>query len=169
MPKSKRKVAARRGKQQRIKKLAKAREDCQLNGDIETTPAGAVRNERVDPVTQGSQPLPGPVREALSRGWATPEHVKPQVVDEMVGIVTDPDMFPGFRIQAARVLQQGDQQQWERDHPEEAGKVKGGTKVDVNVSNNNQINLLEMVREQLDPLEEAKKRSLESNKPDEPV
>ena len=161
MAKSKAKQDARKRKQRVAKRYTKAREDAQLAGVIPTLPVEAVRNERVDPATQGAQPLPGPVREALSKGWSTPEHKKPQIVDEMIGIVEDPEMFPGFKIQAARVLQQGDQQQWERDHPEEAGKVRGGGKGDVIV--NNQLNFLDgmraatQVQVKPDPLEEKMK------------
>jgi hypothetical protein len=69
-------------------------------------------------------------------------------------------MYPGFRIQAARALALADQQQYERDNPEAAGKAKGGAKVNVGVQVNNQVDVYEMARKAAkpDPLEEAKKQ-----------
>lgn len=128
------KRSTRRNKRQGVKaKFAKVREEAQLLGIIETTPEGAVRNEVVDPATQGSQPLPGLVGKAIRNGWATPEHKKAEIVDELIGIVTGEETDPFVKVSAARVLQQGDKDQWERDNPELSGKSKGGgVKVEVN-------------------------------------
>jgi hypothetical protein len=152
-----------RSGRQRIKdRYAHAREDAQLAGLIPTTPEEALGDERVDPASQGSQPLPGLIGRAVRSGWATPEPVKVAVVDEMSSLVLAEGVEPHVKVAAARVLQQGDQAQWERDNPELAGKTRGGTRVEVN--NNTQVNLLDAMREAAarpDALEEAKRKALE--------
>lgn len=177
MADKRKKRRAAKGKQRIVKRYQKDREDMQLIGALPTSPDGAVRSERVDPATQGSQPLPGPVGQAVRNGWATPEPMKVAVVDEMYGLVVSDETEPHVKVAAARVLQQGDQAQREWDDPERAGKTKGGVKVGVEVTNNNQVNLLDLAREAMarDPLEEAKRqisdgtggRGLETN--DEPT
>jgi hypothetical protein len=76
-----------------------------------------------------TEPLP-------KRGWATPEEVKEDLVDEMMAIVRDPDMKAKDRVAAFNALRVADQSQWERDHPTEAGKSKGGTTSSVNINLN---------------------------------
>lgn len=166
MPRDKRKKPVHKAKQRRVKRYQKAREDCQLAGDIETVPVGAARSEVVDPATQGSQPLPGLIGRAVREDWSTPAHRKPQLVDELIGIVTaqDDETDDHVKVAAARVLIQADQLQWERDNPELAGKTKGGTKVDVHNTNTTQVNLLDLAREAAarpNALDEAKRKALE--------
>jgi hypothetical protein len=73
---------------------------------------------------------------SVKRGWATPEEVKEDLVDDMMRIVRDPDMKAKDRVAAFNALRVADQSQWERDNPVESGKSKGGS---VNTVNNNLI------------------------------
>jgi hypothetical protein len=117
---------ARRRRQQLKRKYARFREDAQLAGVIETVPEGAVRDERVDPARQGGQQFPELVRQALREGWATPDSAKPKVVAELLAAFFEEGQDPMLRVRLARLLLLLDQTQWERDHPEKAGKAKGG-------------------------------------------
>lgn len=111
----------KRKRRQRCKeRYAKAREDAQLSGVIPTVPEGAVRNE-VAPVAP-DPPLPHLVRAALRQGWAVPEAAKPKVVADLLAAFFDRDADPGLRVRLFRLLLLLDQTQWERDHPEQAGK-----------------------------------------------
>jgi hypothetical protein len=156
-------TSKKRSERQRAKdRYAHARDDAQRLGLIETKPEEALVNEKVDPVTQGSQPLPGIIGQAIRKGWGVPEEIKIATVDELHGIVisTDESIFPHVKVMAARALQQGDQIQWERDNPELAGKIKGGVKVNVSNEINNQISLLDIARQRLaepDPETAARK------------
>lgn len=69
-------------------------------------------------------------------GWATPEEDKEGLVEEMKRIVFDPDLKPKDRVAAFNALRVADQSQWERDHPAEAGKSKGGGTSQVNINLN---------------------------------
>jgi hypothetical protein len=133
----------------------KAREEAQLLDLIPTSPEGAVRDERVDPATQSDAADPKLYRQAIRNGWAVPEDKKPVIVDEMVKLVETIEVDAHVRVAAARTLRAVDRDQWERDHPELAGKAKGS----VNVTQGQQVNLLDMAREAAtrpDPLEAAK-------------
>lgn len=85
-------------------------------------------------------PFTRAVQEVVSRdstlpsrgGWATPEDVKESLVEMMMGIVQDPDLKPKDRVAAFNALRVADQSQWERDHPVESGKAKGGSTSTVN-------------------------------------
>ena len=122
----------RRNRKQKVKETyAKAREDAQLADVIPTTPEGAVRDERVDPRTQTTPPMPGLVALAVRGGWATPEDKKQAMVDELVGIVNNPEMPAKVKVAAFSALRMADQHQWERDHPEDAGRAKGGASVSI--------------------------------------
>jgi hypothetical protein len=162
---SKRGRQRRKARQRLARRYTKAREDCQLAGDIETSPAGAVRSERVDPRTQGCQPLPGLVRAALRAGWATAADAAVRAVDELCAVVTDPDVEPHVKVTAVRVLLEGDRLQWERDHPEAARAASGSARACR--STTTPPAALELARRQAealtrpDPLEEAKRRCLE--------
>jgi hypothetical protein len=128
----------------------KAREDAQLHGLIDATPEGAVRDERVDPATQGVQALPALDRTAVRRGWATPDEKKPKVVDRLVEIVEDPASDPYEIIASARALMAGDQKQWERDNADLAGKTKGSSEpAEVSINIETIKAGLEKVEEQL--------------------
>lgn len=140
-----------RNKKQKLKEqYSKLREDAQLHGVIPTTPEGAVRDERVDPATQGEADTFDVVCQAATRGWASSEQVKRQAVNKIAEIlyegpqtvvtkdgrevVVPPDR--NVMIKAVNVLLTADQRQYERDNPAEAGKAKGGgqgTVVNVNL------------------------------------
>jgi hypothetical protein len=131
---------AKNRKQKIKKKYAKAREDAQLAGIIPTTPDGAVKNERVQPFAQTLGPaLPEIVRQALKDNWATPDSAKPAIIASLLeafykdDIVLDENgkevrVKPSRKLlmELAKTLHLLDQTQWERDHPAEAGKAKGG-------------------------------------------
>jgi hypothetical protein len=156
----------RKARQRVAKRYTKAREDAQLAGLIETSPAGAVRGERVDPGTQGCQPLPGLIGQAVRRRWATTDEMAIRAVAELHRIATDPEVEPHVRVAAIRTAVMADQAQWERDNPELAGKTKGGVKVGMGVQVNGapQPSLLDLMREAVarpDYLEEAKREALE--------
>lgn len=124
----KKKRKARQGVKERY---AKAREDAQLAGVIPTAPEGAVRDEKVDPLTQGEQELVGIDRAAVNKGWAVPENEKQGVIGRLIQKVYDEESSAKEVAVCASVVLRADQIQYERDHPDEAGKAKGGTKVDV--------------------------------------
>ena len=141
----------RNRKQKAQASFSKAREELQLMGVIETTPEGALRAERVDPTSQGEQRFPGLDREAIrnGQGWGTNEHIKRKVIEKAAEVMFEKRM--GFKTvevdgrkveieielppdraaeaQAAKTLLLADKMQYERDHPEEAGKAKGGVNV----------------------------------------
>ena len=132
---------ARHNARKKVKKrYQKAREDAQLTGLIPTTPDGAVLPERVDPNGQGSQPLSGLIGQAIRKGWATPEEKKPRLVDEMIGIVEDPEAKTFDKVAAYNALLKGDQAQFERDQPEQAAKAKGGVRID----NTNEVTVVDL-------------------------
>lgn len=124
-------------------RYSKAREEAQLAGVIPTTPDGAVRPEQVNPVLQGdgaSVLLPKLALQAIREGWATLPAEAAEVVQELISVVRNPDYKVKDRISAANALRLMDQMQWERDHPEEAAKAKGGNvKVGVSVGVQNNI------------------------------
>ncbi len=131
-----------RGERQATKeRYVKAREDAQLAGVVETSPEGAIRNERVlaSQQSEGCAVLPEMVREALADNWAVPDSAKRAVVAALLepfyrdDVVLDVEgkqvrVKPSRRLlmELAKVLRTLDQTQWERDHPEEVGKMRGG-------------------------------------------
>lgn len=127
-----------RAKKQRTKdRYAHAREDAQLEGLIPTTPEEALKPERVDPSTQGSQSIPELIAQAIRNKWATRDEIKPSLVDEMVAVVLSQDMRPKDKIAAFNALRMADRSQWEQDNPVEAGKAKGAAStVAVSVQSN---------------------------------
>src|SRR5262245_5377970 len=115
----------KRKRRQRCKeRYAKAREDAQLLGIIPTVPEGAVRNE-VAPVAP-DPPLPHLVRAAIKNNWPTPDCNKPDIVDSLIAPFYDPEADAAMLVKCARVLLLLDQTQYERDHPERAGKCRRG-------------------------------------------
>lgn len=125
---------ARRKRQRLKQKYAGLREDCQLSDIVDTTPEGAVRDERVDTRTQGCQQLPTLIRQALREGWAVPEAAKPKVVAELLSGFFEEGQDPMLRVRLARLLLLLDHTQFERDRAEEAGK--GRTQVlNINIVN----------------------------------
>ena len=108
------------GPRQNARKKAKkryqsAREEVQLLDLIPTTPDGAVKPERVDPSSQEQPGFPRLVGAAIRRGWAVPDQKKPGLVDELVGVVEDPDAKPFDKVAAFGALSKADQLQHERD------------------------------------------------------
>lgn len=155
MKRGKHPTTKRRNHKQSVKeRYSKAREDAQLTGLIPIEPVGAVRDERVDPLSQDAPTDHlGLAAVAARNNWATPDAIKPKVVDNLSRIasgdgtetVIDGDgraisTGPSLKTQvyAAKVLTEIDQIQWERDHPKEAGEAKGATNVNVGVAVNNQ-------------------------------
>ena len=132
--KSKPTSKARNDKQKLRDRYAHAREDAQLAGLIPTTPEEALKPERVDPAAQAEAPMPGLIGEAIRRGWAVPEHRKPDLVDELIKILDDPEVPQKVKVAAFNALRQADQAQFERDYPERAAKARGGTTIN-NLSN----------------------------------
>lgn len=140
----------RRQKQLLKEKYAKTREDAQLAGLIHTTPEGAVRNE----VSTGNAQLPELVRQAIRESWATPDAAKAAIVANLLEpffaereVGPDGKLVPPNRqqmIELAKTLRLLDQTQFERDHPEEAGKAKGG-----NISLTNVVEATATMRESL--------------------
>lgn len=129
---------ARSKKQALRDRYAHAREDAQLAGLIPTKPEEALKPEVVDPATQTEAPQVGLIVQALRSGWAVPEGRKPDLVDELMRILDDPEMCAKVKVSAFNALRMADQQQYERDHPEQMAKLRGsaGTGT-VNVNNTN--------------------------------
>jgi hypothetical protein len=165
---------ARSSRQKLKERYSKAREDAQLHGLISTTPEGALKDEVVPSSLQEDARLPEVDRMAITKGWAVPEGKKQLVISRLlepfenpvsVTRVTDAKgneqtiespIDPNILSKNARVLVAADQRQWERDHPEEAGKAKG--KLEVNVGVGVTIN---------DPYQLYKQALEEVAKPDE--
>lgn len=137
--KSKPTSKTRNRKQKVREKYSKAREDAQLAGIIPTTPEGAVRPERVDPASQRMAALPELVRQALKESWNTPDAAKPAIIASLLEPFYQDDVVldeNGKQVRVkpsramlmalAKTLLQLDRFQWEKDHPEAAGKARGG-------------------------------------------
>lgn len=86
--------------------------------------------------TSTTPSAPTEVQPAIKRGWATPSELKESLVDQMIAIVGDPDVKTKDRVAAFNALRVADQSQWERDHPVESGKSKGGSTSSVNIQVN---------------------------------
>ncbi len=133
MKKGKRRSTKNRNRKQKVKETyAKAREDAQLVGVIPTEPVGAVRDERVPQCAQTNQSLPALIAQAIRKGWATEDAKKPELVDELVSIVLNPDMPPGKKVAAFNALRMADESQWKRDNPE-VDSARGSFVLNVNV------------------------------------
>lgn len=130
------------------KRYSAAREEAQLAGVIPTTPDGAVRDERVPPSIQGHQLLPALIAEAIRRGWAVPDGIKPALVDEMVAVILDPERSDKAKIAAFNALRMADRSQWEQDNPVDAGKAKGASST-VAVSVQSNMLAVQIMREHL--------------------
>lgn len=90
----------------------------------------------VSPFRRAVQERKDSVEPPPKRGWATPESDKEDLVDLMMSIVQDPDAKAKDRVAAFNALRVADQSQWERDHPAESGKSKGGGPSQVNINLN---------------------------------
>lgn len=122
----------RAARQEARRKYAQARENAQIIGVLPTTPEGALKPEQVDPATQSEQAQPALIGEAIRRGWAVPEEKKPGLVDELTGIVENPEAQPKVKVAAFNALRMADKDQYERDHPKQA-EQSGATILNVNV------------------------------------
>lgn len=112
--------------QRDIVQYTKARENLQLAGVLETTSVGAVRNEKVQTESGHLASLPGLVMDAVHQKWSTPPEEQGKAVADLLKMLHDEDLDPGRRIAAFNALRHADRDQWERENPELAGKVKGG-------------------------------------------
>jgi hypothetical protein len=111
---------ARRRRQKLKRQYARLREDCQLEGIIETTPSDALRDERT-PVAP-DPPFPHLVRQALREGWDVPNASKPKVVGDLLAAFYDREADPALLVRLARLLLLLDQLQYDINHPEHARK-----------------------------------------------
>lgn len=161
-------------------RYSKKREDAQLSGAIPTTPEGAVRDERVDPRSQGEQKIPSLDRRAIKESWEVPPAVKAKVIERLAepffeqDVIIDKDgnavpVPPDRRLltENAKVLLMADQRQWERDNPETAGKARGGG----TINNNQQVAVVDWSKmsappQRQDPIE-ARLAEVESLPPKE--
>ncbi len=123
----------RRQRQRKYRRYMELRDELQTAGVIPIEPTGARFSEAVNPATQGDQPLPGLVSQAVRNGWEVPEARKPGLVDEMVAIVDNPEEANKVKVAAFNALRQADQSQWERDHPKDGDREKGSAAV-VNIN-----------------------------------
>lgn len=132
-------TSSRRNRKKKIKATyAKAREEAQLAGVIPTEPVGAVRDERVDPASQSAPPLPGLVATAIRNGWEVPLGRKPQLVDELISILDNPDQSAKVKVAAFNALRMADQHQFERDNPDQV-KERGAFVLNISVVNTEQV------------------------------
>lgn len=112
-------VTSGRGEKQRVKdRLSHAQDDArrlEILGNDPLPPEESLRPERVDPSSQEQLRFPRLIGVAVRRGWATPDERKPGLVDELIGVVEDPDAKPFDKIAAFGTLTRADQIQHERD------------------------------------------------------
>lgn len=120
------KRSRRKAMQNLKRRYADLRERAQLAGLIPTEPEGAVRDER-------SPAQPKLVERALREGWAVPEEIKPELVQELVAVVQDEEAADKTKVAAFRALLAADQAQHERDNPQKTAK---GGQVNVSVQTN---------------------------------
>lgn len=125
-------IARRRKLNRHKKRYMELREELMLAGEIPTEPAGAIRDERVDPATQQGQSTAALTREAIRRGWAVPEEKKPGLVDELIAIIEDPDASHKEKVASFGALAKADWNQYRQDNPETAAKAVA-TVININV------------------------------------
>lgn len=70
-------------------------------------------------------------KKAIREGWATPDTIKPDLVDEIVSVALDPTNKPRDRVAAFRALTIADKEQYERDHPK--SQDTGPTTLSINI------------------------------------
>ncbi len=98
----------RRKLQRHKRRFMELREELMLAGEIQVEPSGAIRDERVDPADQSAQALPALISEAVRRGWNVPEGKKPQLIDEMIEVVENPEESAKNKIAAFNALRTAD-------------------------------------------------------------
>ena len=96
-------------------------------------PEGAVRPEKVDPSVQSEQPMPELIAQAIRKGWAVDEGMKPHLVQELINIITDDEMPAKAKISAFNALRMGDKEQYDRDMEEYRKNDHPNPAVQVNV------------------------------------
>jgi hypothetical protein len=130
-------------RQNLMRRFMKSREDAQLAGLIETTPKEAIG--KIDERVKHDDPKL--IETAIKSGWAVPEEIKPELIQEMVAIVTDDteEVSDKTKVAAFRALLTADQHQHERDNPQVKSK-SGGT---VNVSVQTNIAAVDVLRQAL--------------------
>lgn len=142
---AKRKPKPTKPAQHRKKKVkarySKAREDAQLEGVIPTTPDGAAKPERVPSSAQtegtiGAIQTAQLVSTAVRNGWEVPKDRRQQFIDELSKIILDPELPSKAKIAAFNAMRLADKDQWERDHPAEAGQAKGAHTAAVSIQAN---------------------------------
>lgn len=126
------------------------REDLQLSGDIPTASEGALRPEQVPSSVQSEQHLPQLIQQAIKRGWSVPEEIKPELVDEMIRLIQDPDVSEKVKVTAFAALRHADQTQYERDHPEQAAKAKGSSNTKLTLEVNNNVQAVAVMNRMID-------------------
>lgn len=142
--------SSRRLKRQNLmKRFSRLREDAQLAGLIQTTPAEAVRDEVVK---TADQPQPKLIERAIKSGWAVPDEIKPELVAELTAIVTDEseEASDKTKVAAFRALLAADQAQHERDNPQTKNN-----KSTVNVSVQTNIAAVDVLRQSMRTVEDT--------------
>ena len=138
----------RKAMQRKVERFMKDREDLMLAGRIAIIPEGAVRDERVDPRSQEEQRTDSLDRQAILKGWAVSEEGKRKVIERLLEPFYEepvtmedkdgnPVVIPPDRQllkENAKVLVIADKNQWERDHPKEAGQARGSINVSQQVA-----------------------------------
>ncbi len=142
-------TSARARKQRTKDRYAHAREDAQLEGLIPTLPEEALKPEQVPACAQSEdrKALAEMVTRAIRGGWAVPLAKREQFVEELTGILLDPEESSKVKVAAFTALRLADHDQWVRDNPEVAGKAKGGTS---GVSLQVNIQAAQVVREMIE-------------------
>lgn len=141
-------IKHRKQLQRRRKRYMELREELMIAGEIPTEPAGAIRDEQVNPASQGEQSLPGIVREAIRRGWAVPEDLKPRLVDELVGILQNPETSAKEKVASFTALTKADWNQWRQDNPDKINDARPSTVniiVEAVEKKNNEPRVIEVV------------------------
>jgi hypothetical protein len=92
-------------------------------------PEEALIDERVDPTKQSEPTFAGLIRRAMRENWAATPEEKDKAIRTLIEIMDDPDAENREKIASVRALMHADFRQWEHDHPELAGKTRGGVQV----------------------------------------
>lgn len=96
-----------------------------------------MKAEQVNPAMQSDAPIPGLIESAIRQGWAVPDHKKPDLVDELIKILDDPEASQKVKVAAFNALRMADQQEYERRYPQAKSSGKGDVHIHGNVVQNN--------------------------------
>ncbi len=130
-------------RQNLMRRFSRLREDAQLAGLIQTTPVEAVKDER-------SPAQPKLVERAIREGWAVPDEIKPELVQELVAVVQDDEAADKTKVAAFRALLAADQAQHDRDNPQTKNN-----KSTVNVSVQTNIAAVDVLRQSMRTVEDT--------------